>query len=248
MREAWLRKACLACLSLLCCGIATGSAVAQQCGTTAHWPGGTTVQLPTFSFFSVNTTVTVPDRGSAYLGGVNRAASGRNEFGAPLLPFRNLGIGRQVGASSMWVTATIHDFEAMDPYWHGLPMRSTASRLPPLGRSQVAALGRTLQPRDPDYGASWRLTPPAPAAGPPKMSVAQARAERQRQQTARAGEAAEFYKRGQKAEVAGKTGVAKIYYRMAARRATGELKGQVAEKLHAMGRAQTAAKIAQNRP
>ena len=33
----------------------------------------TTVQLPSFSIFSVNTTVSVPDSGGMYLGGVNRA-------------------------------------------------------------------------------------------------------------------------------------------------------------------------------
>ncbi len=242
-----MRRACLACLALVCWGFAAGSAVAQQ--------GATTVQLPTYSFFSTNTTVTVPDRGMAYLGGVNRAASGRNEFGVPLLPFRpfrNVGIGREVSASNMWVTATIHDFDALDSYTRSLGRQAMAWRLPPLGpplgRSQVAALGRTLQPRDPNYGASWRLPSLADAGSPPAMSVAQARAERQRQQATRADEAADFFRRGRKAEAAGKAGVAKIYYQMAARRATGDLKGQIAEKLEAIGRAKTASKIAQNRP
>ena len=52
------------------------------------------VQLPTFSFFSTNTAVSVPDRGSAYLGGVRRAQSDLRESGVPLLPlvpFRNRG-------------------------------------------------------------------------------------------------------------------------------------------------------------
>ena len=80
------------------------------------------------------------------------------------------------------------------------------------------------------------------------MSVAQARAERQRQQATRADEAADYFQRAQEAEAAGKAGVAKIYYQMAARRATGELREQVAAKLEAIGRAKTASKIAQNRP
>jgi hypothetical protein len=209
------------------------------------------VQLPTYSFFSVNTTVTVPDRGSAALGGVNRAAEGRNEFGTPLLPFRpfrNVGIGRETSASGMWVTATIHDFDAMDRYLLSAPSQSTVSWPPPLGRSQVAASGHALLPRDPGYGASWRLSVPSTAGSGPTTSVAQARAQRERQQVARAPEAVDFYERGQKAEAAGKTGVAKIYYQMAARRATGELKGRVAAKLEAIGRAQTGSKIAQDRP
>jgi len=61
-------------------------------------------------------------------------------------------------------------------------------------------------------------------------------------------EAAKFFERGQRAEAAGKSGVAKIYYQMAARRATGDLREQVAAKLEAIGRAKTASKIAQNRP
>jgi hypothetical protein len=243
-----MRRVCaacwlLACLSLACWAGGAGNAVAQQ--------GATTVQLPTFSFFSINTTVTVPDRGSVYLGGVNRAAEGRNEFGTPLLPFRplrNVGIGREMSASGMWVTATIHDFDAMDRYLLSAPTQSTASRLPPLGRSQVAALGHALLPRDPGYGASWRLSLPSTAGSGPTTTVAQARAQRERQQVSRAEEAVDFYERGQQAEAAGKTGVAKIYYQMAARRASGDLREQVAAKLDAIGRAQTGSKVAQNRP
>ena len=62
------------------------------------------MQLPTVSAFTVNTTVSVPDRGSALLGGISRASSGRNEFGVPLAPFRpfrNSAIGHEVGASTV---------------------------------------------------------------------------------------------------------------------------------------------------
>ena len=235
-----MRRVSIVCLWVAWLGGLPGSAPAQQ--------GATTVQLPTFSNFSVNTTVTVPDRGSAYLGGINRAASGRNEFGVPLLPFRpfrNVGIGRELSASNMWVTATIHDLDAMDRYLRGLP---TAARLPPLGQSRVAAPGKTLRAGDPGRGASWRVSPVPHAAGGPPMSVAQARAQRLRQQDTRAREAADFFQRGRKAEETGKIGVAKIYYQMAARRAAGELKAQIAQRLEAIGRAQTSAKIARSRP
>ena len=76
-----------------------------------------TVQLPTFSFASVGTTVMVPDRGSAFLGGINRASDGRSEFGVPGIAFpgfQNRGIGQDRSATSFWATATIHDFDAMD--------------------------------------------------------------------------------------------------------------------------------------
>jgi len=71
-------------LSLVGMAVACGAARAQ----------GTAVQLPTSSYFTTNSTVSVPDRGSALLGGIGRTAAGANEFGVPLLPFR-LGYAEQ---------------------------------------------------------------------------------------------------------------------------------------------------------
>ena len=64
---------------------------------------GVTVQLPSFPFVAVVTTVSVPDGGTVLLGGIKRLSEGRNEFGVPLLSkvpyinrlFRNVGIGRE---------------------------------------------------------------------------------------------------------------------------------------------------------
>ncbi|WP_442482112.1 hypothetical protein [Aeoliella sp. SH292] len=76
---------------------------------------GTTVQLPTFQFVSVTTTVSVPDGGTVLLGGIKRLNEGRNEFGVPLLSkvpyinrlFRNVGIGRETDSLMMMVTPRI---------------------------------------------------------------------------------------------------------------------------------------------
>ncbi|QDT68162.1 outer membrane porin HofQ [Planctomycetes bacterium MalM25] len=76
---------------------------------------GTTVQLPTFQFVSVTTTVSVPDGGTVLLGGIKRLAEGREEFGVPLLSklpyinrlFRNVGIGRETDSLMMMVTPRI---------------------------------------------------------------------------------------------------------------------------------------------
>jgi general secretion pathway protein D len=76
---------------------------------------GTTVQLPTFAFTSVQTTVSVPDGGTVLLGGVKRLREGRNERGVPLLSklpyisrlFRNVGIGRDTQSLMMMVTPRI---------------------------------------------------------------------------------------------------------------------------------------------
>lgn len=80
------------------------------------------VQLPTFQTFSVGSTVLVPDRGGALLGGVNRAAVGSVERGVPGLSnlpyanrlFKNRAIGSTTSPSTISVHAHIIDFEAMD--------------------------------------------------------------------------------------------------------------------------------------
>ncbi len=76
---------------------------------------GTTVQLPTFSFTTVTTTVSVPDGGTVLLGGIKRLSEGRNERGVPLLSkipyasrlFKNVGIGRTTQSLMMMVTPRI---------------------------------------------------------------------------------------------------------------------------------------------
>jgi general secretion pathway protein D len=76
---------------------------------------GTTVQLPTFAFTSVTTTVSVPDGGTVLLGGVKRLREGRNERGVPLLSkvpwvsrlFKNVAIGRDAQSLMMMVTPRI---------------------------------------------------------------------------------------------------------------------------------------------
>jgi general secretion pathway protein D len=76
---------------------------------------GTTVQLPTFNFTTVSTTVSVPDGGTVLLGGIKRLSEGRNERGVPLLSnipyinrlFRNVGIGRDTQSLMMMVTPRI---------------------------------------------------------------------------------------------------------------------------------------------
>ncbi len=76
---------------------------------------GTTVQLPTFQFVAVSTTVSVPDGGTVLLGGIKRLSEGRNEFGVPLLSkvpyinrlFKNVGIGRSTESLMMMVTPRI---------------------------------------------------------------------------------------------------------------------------------------------
>ncbi len=87
----------------------------QTGDTSTNTSSGTTVQLPTFSFVTVTTTVSVPDGGTVLLGGIKRLSEGRNEFGVPMLDkipylnrlFKNVGIGREAQSLMMMVTPRI---------------------------------------------------------------------------------------------------------------------------------------------
>lgn len=76
---------------------------------------GTTVQLPTFSFVTVTTTVSVPDGGTVLLGGIKRLSEERREYGVPILNklpyinrlFSNVGVGRDTQSLMMMVTPRI---------------------------------------------------------------------------------------------------------------------------------------------
>lgn len=180
---AWITAAC-------------GAAMAQ----------GTAVQLPTYSYFSTNSTVVVPDRGSAYLGGVSRARSGANQFGTPLLPFRNRAVGADASASSSSVLVTIHDFDWMDQFLLSQPTASYPNGLRTGGADVV-------QSRPGPSGARKDVH-----VGHPAASVAELRAQRLREEESRQQEAADLFQRGRTAEAAGKANVARIYCQMAARR------------------------------
>ena len=205
-------------------------------------PQATAVQLPTFSFFSVGTTVSVPDRGSTLLGGINRASDGRNEFGAPILgklpvvgrPFKNVGIGSERSAQNVRVSAYIHDFDELEQAvlaGAGDTRQLSALGDPQRGVSNIAALGRQLQPRNPELGRSWQVAAAQPS---PTPSLADAQAQRATAATVRADDAQSCFDRAEKLMAEGKPNVAKIYYQMAARRASGDLHKQAVARLESL--------------
>ena len=207
-------KASTGWICLLVAGLGLSSAGAQ----------GTAVQLPSYSYFTTNSSVLVPDRGAAYLGGVNRARSGMNEFGTPLTPLRNRSSGSERSASGASVSVYVHDFEAMDEMLLGPGFRS--------GLRAVAGSGDPRRARAPSAGASL-------------PSVEEILAQRRRDQEIRQAEAQGFFERGQTAEEAGKINVARIYYQMAAKRASGPLKEQVSARLDAIPHPQPARLVQQ---
>jgi hypothetical protein len=60
----------------------------------------------------------------------------------------------------------------------------------------------------------------------------------------RTSEAEDFFAKGQRAEVEGKAGVAKIWYEMAARRADGTLQQTIAERLAILAGSTSGEKLA----
>lgn len=205
-------------LVMLVSGLFSASALAQQAPTT--------VQLPTFSFFTVSTAVSVPDSGGAYLGGINRARDGSVTRGFG--PLANRAIGGDRVASGMSVHATIIDLAEMDEMILAeaaalrKPVDPTVAKAEYLSRGigrGVAVDGAA------DHG---RLSSqPGFAAQTPASRVESVAAIRQANAVAaetRASEAADFLAKAQEAEAGGKPAIAKIYYQMVVRRDSGELK------------------------
>ncbi|MEK6235274.1 MAG: hypothetical protein N2C14_11245 [Planctomycetales bacterium] len=188
----------------------------------------TSVQLPTFSFFTVNTTVSVPDSGTAYLGGIKRSSQGRAEFGSPLGP-KNRAFGQQTSASGVSVTARVIIHE-----------------------EEEAKLLGGLAPSFPISQSGWdrrmQLVRNQPVAAPPARagldprsgSLAEIRQQKETAQDAQQQKALGYFARGQEAEVKGKANVAKLYYKMAAKRAVGELRGVILARMESLNSPQVA--------
>jgi type II secretory pathway component GspD/PulD (secretin) len=178
------------------------------------------VQLPSFHYFTVSTTVSVPDRGAAYLGGVSRAASGRVSRGVPLLGKapglgrlgRNDAIGSSIGTSGVSVSATIIDHRELD---EAVLAEARARR----GGAPLTEAVSDAPPRD-------RLPAAAPVA-----SVADIRRQNEIEDDAQQQEALALVAKGRQAEAAGKLSVARVYYEMAARRADEDLRRKIAEHM-----------------
>jgi hypothetical protein len=223
-------------LAIMAIGFAASVSVAQQ---------NTTIQLPTFNVTSASTTVTVPDGGTALLGGIGRARESSVTRGVPMLSkvpgmnrlFTNRGIGREVGAMNMTVTPRIIILEEEE-------LRQTGFSYDMLSQTSGAGAGGFSSPRG---GAIARsadglgavdlevarraefltqhvarterdLSPPV-GVDPRLPSLAEIRRQNEQRAGQRSAEAEKYWAQGHRAEAEGKTGVAKIYYQMALRRA-----------------------------
>ncbi|MSR59333.1 MAG: hypothetical protein EXS05_17105 [Planctomycetaceae bacterium] len=185
-----------------------------------------TVQQPVIESFTVDTTVSVPDRGRATIGGIGRGASSRTTYG----PFRtNTNFGRLTEGSSVSVHAWIHDFDELDRQSLEAARRSKLrgddvrlepraelafQRLLEQGATEPVLASRPEQARRPEV----------PEASPEKNHRPKPAAPRAEESTPTADD---YFARGLKARAAGKRGVALVYLRLArdhgSRQAIGEL-------------------------
>lgn len=186
-----------------------------------------TVQLPSYSTYGVSTSVSVPDRGRAYLGGIGGARSGSTAFGPALGP-GSRGYGRQTGAGNVDVRVTVHDFDAMDKQLLG----------------QAPAAGNKAARRS--FGSARAGL--SSAAKAPRGSLAEARRQHAADVEAEQQKALSYVRQAKRAAARGKPKVAKVLLQMAERRASAELKAQIRQELAALKDSVAAGKLTFGKP
>jgi hypothetical protein len=160
-----------------------------------------TVQQPVFRNFSVGTTVSVPDRGGAFIGGVKRAGSSRKSFG----PFRSgssFGMFRDYSALSTHVN--IHDLGEMDRQILRQANRNAYSGRPTVLTGHAAHAYTMLTAR---YNSRSRLASKSPRQASGRVASAAG--------TSPVTSAARSFQLGQNAERKGRMSLARLHYRMA---------------------------------
>lgn len=172
--------------------LATTFAVLLLAGTTE---AQVVIQQPVVSQFGVSTSVSVPDRGTALLGGVSTYRASRGRYG--FWPRVGSSYGREIGHSNITATVQIHDLRAMDEYLLG-----QGGGLHPSEAPATTARGLLGGHRDRAVAARPRAsTDVATNAG----------------RVAKSDRGRRSYELGLRAERAGSVGLAKLHYEMAAR-------------------------------
>ena len=179
----------------------------------------TVVQLPSYHVFSASTGVLVPDRGGAYLGGVNSGSTGSINQGFGVPPFANSATSATSAGGGVWASAQIHDFEAMD------------AALLAQGASQPLVLAPQFLNRPANSTASSDQANNSVAALKANAAAAAATVQQQ---------AADNLAHAKQCLAEGKPAVAKIYFQMAAKHATGEVQKEALAALEALNHPKSA--------
>lgn len=198
---------------------AAPAALAQDTSTP------TVVQLPTFSFFGVSTTVSVPDSGSVLLGGRPTYSNGSTAFGPPFLrpPWpRSRASGGGFAASQSRLGVFIHDFSTLDELTLGAAGKLRhADAEAPLARRSSSTASR------------------------PTGSLAEARALRAAEVQREAEKIEQLFAKAVESEERGNALAARGRYRQVARQAQGDLRRRALAKVRELeGDSRPAAKPA----
>ena len=172
----------------------------------------------------------MPDRGSTFLGGINRSRSFSRSSGVPLLPGGNRARRSFSSAAQVSAHVWIHDLEAMDqailsqgvsqPAWVNGQL---ANRWPADARQN--ALGKQA---DSKFAAHLKIEDSG------VLSVVQHRNRADEAKLTKTREAKAHIAKAQQAEEAGKLSLARTYYRLAQRRADEPLRQTITERLLAL--------------
>lgn len=136
---------------------------AMLCGGASAFAQSIVVQQPVVDLFSVSTVVTVPDRGSAFLGGISAARDQRVRWGfGP--PGSSLGMERS--HSGAWASVFIHDLEGMDAALLAAGRPAPSPRPNALAAQAYRTLWQQHTGRPPPASALSAMAPNAGGAPP----------------------------------------------------------------------------------
>lgn len=194
------------------------------------------VQLPTFHSFSVSTTVSVPDSGAAYLGGVSRSSQSRTSRGVPGLShlpgpgrlFTNSGIGSERSSSHAYASATIIDHAEMDRMILGeAAARRDGRKVASETDRRAAYLSKFISrpSRDPVPSRVVSKQDDARESAATRLAAA-----RKKNETLMAS----YVKRAEAAEAAGRLGAARCCYDVLVRRGSEEQQRYATRRLAAL--------------
>lgn len=193
----------------------------EFCAASASAQAPAVVQLPSISTFGVNTSVSVPDRGSVSLGGVGRSSIGSTAYG-PAFGRGNRSFGRNLSGSTTAVRARIHDLDALDRE----TLQQASNGKDPQRTSAEAYLAKRRLQIAGQSTASSQST----ASTVPPTSVVEARRQRESASVDGQSEALDNLKRARDATAAGKPHVAAMFYQLAVKHAASDLKTKIAKE------------------
>ncbi len=209
--------------------------VSLTCAIGASGAQAQVVQLPTFSSFSISTTVSVPDSGAGFVGGVSRGSWGSRSRGVPGFSnapgasrlFTNRSSGSSVSSSGAYATAPITDHAERDR----LLLDGAAARRGELGfaseTDRRAAYLSEFVARSPKTSPDEPIATRREDASDAAARLAAANAEHE-------AKMAEYIKRAESAELAGRLGAARCCYDVLIRRGSAAQKRFAEQRLAAL--------------